>query len=127
MLIQLRKAWPYAVVLGIAYLVVPLIGSAILSGTGADDMVVTGFYLTALVGYYPALTFAVSSLAGFRHGLIWLLVPLVAVAFVPTVNIIYNASAYVYAGVYAVFAALGLLAGWGLRRALAARRSAKQA
>lgn len=113
---RLRTLWPYAVALGAAYLAVPLIGGAVLDAQGADPAVVKGRHITALLGYFPALTFGAAVLAGYRHGLAWLLAPLAAVAFLPAMFVVYNDSALVYTVVYAASAGIGLAAGVGLRR-----------
>ncbi|MFT3887627.1 MAG: hypothetical protein QM713_05620 [Arachnia sp.] len=120
MFIQLRKTWPYAAALAVAYVAVVLIHVGIASRVVDGDL--TGVRLTYLLGVYPAMTFAVAALAGYRHGYAWVLIVLTAVAWVPAVFLAFNESALVYAVVYAAFAALGLLLGRALRRA--ARRSA---
>ncbi len=125
MLTHLRKTWPYAVALGVAYLAVPLIGGVVLDAQGADPSARTGLLTTSLLGYFPSMTFCVAMFVGYRQGFAWLLAPLVALAFVPAAFVVYNDSALAYTLAYAVFAVIGLAAGAGLRRLTAPRGRAE--
>lgn len=92
---RLLRAIPYVIAILTAFYLLPLC----ISDTGSAMMI-------ALIAI-PALCFLTAFLFGWRNGFSWWFVGLVALLFVPTIWIYYNASAWVYAIVYAAFAMVG--------------------
>ncbi len=115
----LNKTWPWAAGLAAWYLL-PWAGFALAQSGSPTDAAGLGF--AALLLLNPGASFLAGALVGYRHGFSWLLLPLVAVAWVPAVYLVYNDSALPYALLYMAFALAGLGAGVGVRAALARRR-----
>lgn len=108
----LRDAWPYALVLGLAY-VAPAAVAALLHPAESTDL-----RISALLLVNPLVTFVVAAAAGFRHGFAWALPPLAAVAWLPATFLAYNDTALPYVLLYALFSVTGLGFGAGLRAVL---------
>lgn len=67
----------------------------------------TGSGMVILLAMIPAVCLIVSVLFGIKHSFCWLYAPAVALLFLPTIFLFYNASAWVYVVGYAVIALLG--------------------
>ncbi len=92
---KLLALLPYAIALAIIYYVLPLL----IKDTGI------GMFMLLLV--IPLLTFICAVIYGVRQRFDFLLPLTVAVLFVPTIFIFYNASAWVFIIAYAVIALVG--------------------
>ncbi len=115
MLTRLLNLWPHALALLVVYLVIPAALTAV-ANAAPDPGAWKAAVFFSLLGLNPAASFVVAGLAGYRHGFAWPLLLAVPVLFVPAAYLVYNDSALVYGLLYAVFAALGLAVGWGVRR-----------
>ena len=112
----LRRTWLPALGLGIFYAVTL---AFVMNGPElgwSSESAVTGGVFTLLLLVHPAVTWLVSAFVAYRHGLVWPLIPLAALVFVPTALLILNDSALIYCLLYAVAALFGLVAGVGVRR-----------
>lgn len=112
----LRRTWLPALGLGIFYAVTLalVMNGPELGWSRPED--VTGGVFTLLLLAHPAATWLVAAFVAYRHGLMWPLIPLAALWFVPAALLILNDSALIYTLLYAVSALFGLVAGLGVRR-----------
>jgi len=102
---KLKKLWPYAIAIILAFYLLPLA----ITDTGSAMMIM-------LIGI-PAVCLISSVLFGIKGGFWWPFGLIVAVLFIPTIFLFYNATAWFYTLVYAAVALAGDFAGMALKRA----------
>jgi hypothetical protein len=107
----LRPAAPYAIVIAVAYFVVPLLIYLLTSSANQGAM-----QLFWLVYGLPTVTFATGIVAGYRLGVSWPLPVLAAALFLFTLLAFYTIAALPFAAVLGVTTVVGELVGRAVGR-----------
>lgn len=96
---RLRALFPYLLALVIDFYLLPMLGL---------DMAMAALMLLCVI---PLLAFAVGAVYGLRNGFLGYLAAAAGLLFLPTIRLYYNASALVYAPLYAAVVLAGTGAG----------------
>ncbi len=101
---KIKKNWIYYLIIFITFYFIPLF----IKDTGS------GMFILLIV--IPLITLITSIIYGFRNTFDFFYTVLVAILFIPTLFIYYNASAWIYILAYSMIALIGELLGKTLQR-----------
>lgn len=101
---KIKKNWIYYLIIFITFYFIPLF----IKDTGS------GMFILLIV--IPLITLITSIIYGFRNTFDFFYLVLVAILFIPTLFIYYNASAWIYILAYSMIALIGELLGKTLQR-----------